>query len=288
MFRAYFNIIKQISVRCELGVLDCLKGLLVAVAWQLYKRTIGFPVIINTFQNTLFILRPNCNISSRFVYEGSPDQRFVTTPSKFSGENVNFVDVGANVGMYATLLCHDFESGWVFEPNPVAFEMARQNLAINGALDKFKMMEAVAGSHSGIVKFPLLDIPLPTARVGDESGGGMIERDMYCLDELLDHDREYVIKIDTEGFDGEVIRGLEKVLSDRLVKICLFECHTDKLLNSIIHFLKVDNDFDYEIMDGIRHIDSDEDFAKRNRDLFMVRKDLVSVYTEYTSRLTCE
>lgn len=284
MFRAILNIYNQISVRCELGALDCLKGLLLAVVWQLYKRTIGLPVIIHTFQNVSFILRPNCNISSRFVYEGCPDEKFVRMLSKFSDGNVGFVDVGANVGMYSTLLCHDFKSGWVFEPNPVAFEMARQNLAINGVLDKFKMMEAAVGSQRGTVKFPLLDIPLPTAKVGDGSGGEMIERDMYRLDELLDSEREYVIKIDAEGFDVEVIKGLEKVLSDGLVKICLFECHTDEYLQSIIHFLKVDNDFDYEIMDGVQHIENDKVSARRNRDLFMVRKDLVSAYIEFTSR----
>jgi len=283
MFRGIFNIYKQILIRCELGVLDCLKGLLLAVAWQLYKRTIGFPLIIHTFRDTLFILRPNCNISSRFVYESCPDERFVTMLSKFSSGDVDFVDVGANVGMYPALLCNDFESGWIFEPNPVAFEMARQNLAINNALDKFKMMEAAVGSHIGTVKFPLLDIPLPTARVGTQSDGEMIERDMFRLDELLSRDREYVIKIDAEGFDVEVIKGLENVLSDRLVRICLFECHTDEFLKSIIHFLKVDNDFDYEIMDGIQHIENDEPFARRNRDLFMVRKDLVSAYIEYTT-----
>ncbi|MCF6255895.1 MAG: FkbM family methyltransferase [Gammaproteobacteria bacterium] len=285
MFRAIFNVYKQILVRRELSVLDCLKGMFVAVAWQLYKRIIGLPIIIHTFQDTSFILRPNCNISSRFVYEGRPDEVFVKMLSKFSGGDVDFVDVGANVGMYPALLCHDFESGWIFEPNPVAFEMARQNLAINGVTDKFKMMEAAVGSHRGTVKFPLLDIPLPTARVGDERGGKMIERDMVRLDELFGYDREYVIKIDAEGFDVEVIKGLKNLLSERLVRVCLFECHTNEYLKSIIHFLKADNDFDYEIMDGKNRIDNNDFVARknRNRDLFMVRKDLVNAYIEYTN-----
>jgi len=283
MFSAIFNIYKQVSIRCELGVLDCLKGVFLAVGWQLYKRTIGLPIIIYTFQGTAFILRSNCNISSRFVYEGCPDEKFVGMLSRFSGKNVDFVDVGANVGMYPTLLCHDFESGWLFEPNPIAFEMARQNLAINGVLDKFKMVEAAVGSHSGTVKFPLLDIPLPTARVGDESGGRVIERDIFRLDEVLDHNREYVIKIDAEGFDVEVIKGLKSLLSDELVRVCLFECHADEYLKSIFHFINVENDFNYEVMDGRLCIQGGDVSVRRNRDLFMVRKDLLSTYIEYLS-----
>ncbi len=284
MFGAIFNIHKQISVRCESGVFGRLKGLILAVGWQLYKRIIGLPIIIHTFRNTSFILRPNCNISSRFVYEGRPDEVFVKMLSKFAGENIDFVDVGANVGMYSVLLCHDFESGWIFEPNPVAFEMARQNLAINSVLDNFRMIEAAVGAHKGTVKFPLLDMPLPTARVGDENGGKMIERDMFRLDEFLSHGREYVIKIDAEGFDVEVIKGLKDLLSERLVRICLFECHTDEYLKSILHFINVDNDFDYDVMDGGRCVQGDKVSVKRNRDLFMVRKDLVSTYIEYSSR----
>lgn len=279
MVSAIKNISSQLLVRQKDDGFGFIKGLFLALVWQVYKRLIGLPVIINTYRKTSFILRPSCITSSRFVYEKTPDKREIEILAAFAGNNVMFVDVGANVGLYSVLLCRDFDEAILFEPNPVAATMLMKNIAINEKLDKYKIYEAAVGAKNGQVSFPVLDSPLPTAKISSDASEVTIERKLICLDDILLGSRQIVIKIDAEGFDAEVIMGLTRCLSESKVRICLFECHTLEILKKVYDFLYKNNKLSYSIYDETRLIDTLDDFSqKMNRDIFIVRNDIVDNY----------
>lgn len=276
MFSALRNVRRQLGVRLDTSIWSFLRGVLLGGAWQLYKRTLKWPLLVKTYRNTYFLLRPNCITSSRFVYERRPDWRFVSVLALFGGEDVAFVDVGANVGLYSVLLCGVFPRGWLFEPNPVAAEMARQNLALNSADMNFKVIHAVADAEHGSVEFPALDSPLPTAQVGQRGDNGTITVSAVRLDSFLRADSDYVMKVDAEGMDLNVIRGLEGILAKRLIRACLFECHTDKTLQGVMEFV---SPFGYSLMDERYRPYLDTTLGGRSRDLFVIRDDLLKLMT---------
>jgi len=279
MISSIINISNQLLIRQSDNVFGFLKGLVLALIWQLYKRTLGFPIIIETYTGALFILRSNCITSSRFIYEGKPDEKYIRILSFFASENTVFVDVGANVGLYSALMVGNFNKAILFEPNPVAATMLMQNIAVNKKINDYKIYEAAVGAEEGQVSFPALDNPLPTASITSDASIDTIERKMYRLDDVLGDNEEFVIKIDAEGFDAEVVIGLSKKLEDGKVKICLFECHNLRILKKVYDFLFVENKYNYSIYDESRKIDVLDDFTeKKNRDIFIVRNDLASEY----------
>ena len=286
MANAIKNISTQLLVRQKNSWLGFLKGMFLAVIWQVYKRTLAYPVIIQTYRKTSFILRYNCITSSRFVYEGTPDEKYIIILASFASENTVFVDVGANVGLYSVLLSGDFDKAILFEPNPVAASMLKKNIAVNEKTSDYQVYEAAVGAERGKVSFPVLESPLPTASISLDSSENVIERDLYCLDDVLGEVEEFVVKVDAEGFDAEVIMGMKNRLDNKKVKICLFECHNLKILKKVYDFLFVENKFEYSIFDEKIQIDDLESFSqKKNRDIFIVRNDLVDAYIKQSESL---
>lgn len=271
---AILNIIKQVLYRQRFGLISVAYGFFLAVCWQVYKRTIGLPLLIMTYRGTRFLLRPNCVTSSRFVYEACPDAHFVDVLAAFVDPDTIFVDVGANVGLYSVLLCRDFQRGVLFEPNPYAARAARHNLALNDAADRFQVIEAAAGDQDGTVKFPVMTSYDTQARVGGEGPTGeMRDVPVIRLDKFLSAGTPFVVKIDAEGYDAEIIAGLKELFANRSVKLCLFECNTDEILTKV---MRVVSSSGYVIMDGERAVDQGS--FSRSRDLFIVNPDFLAVY----------
>lgn len=123
-----------------------------------------------------------------------------------------FVDVGANIGLFSLLASRKVgPTGRVIavEPNPVALRRLRQNLALNPTL-AVEVIEAAASDHVGEVALTQPD---------DWNLGGTCVSDtgttrVRCapMAELLVPFRlarpPDVIKIDVEGHEPAVIRGL--------------------------------------------------------------------------------
>lgn len=271
-FQPLRNIARQLGVRKKRGLASLTRGIVLGGLWQIYKRTIKLPVLITTYKNTNFLIRPNCITSSRFVYEGRPDELFVNALAGFSGTGVRFVDIGANVGLYTVLLCRTFERGWLFEPNPVAAEMARQNLALNSADLNFSVVHAAADSKPGKLEFPILKSPLPTAQVGQQAGHGTIVVDAIKLDEYLEANTDYVIKIDAEGMDLNVVTGLQNLFIKKRIRACLFECHEDSTLIGVRNIV---SSLGYSLADEHGNPFENLTLDGRSRDLFVVRDDLL-------------
>lgn len=265
----------QIRQRLNYGIWSYVIGLILLPLWQFYKRIVKLPLVVQTYMNTSFILKPNCVISSRFVYEKCPDENFIRTLADFGDETTHFVDVGANVGLYSALLFDQFKSVHAFEPNSVAADRLEENLGVNLAKNT-TVYRAAAGSSSGTVRFPLLDIPLPTAAIieDDDDSTNTIEVEMLSLDDVLPNEGELVVKIDVEGHDAAVLEGLTRRLATGQVRICLFEATNQTVLEKILTQVSGSG---YVIHDGNRKINAVKE--TRCHDLFLVRENLVHQLT---------
>jgi FkbM family methyltransferase len=156
-------------------------------------------------------------------------QKHITHSSLFSiKKDAIVIDVGANIGIMTLNFARITPKGHVFafEPTNYAFSKLQKNIVLNPELQKritivqsfvssvskkSTDMTAYAswklgGAHDGIKH----DIHGGTIK--DTSTIGAISLDDYCsLNRVSNVD---LIKIDTDGYEYDVLKGAEKIISD--------------------------------------------------------------------------
>jgi FkbM family methyltransferase len=140
--------------------------------------------------------------------------------SRFFQRGGVFADIGANSGNHTVFVARFLHPKQViaFEPNPVASRLLKVNIALNGLRD------IVDISNLGI---GLSDAPgkaiaqIPSGNLG---GTFMLEAENGALrlapgDDLMGGRKIDFIKIDVEGMEMHVLRGLRRAISMRRPRI---------------------------------------------------------------------
>lgn len=137
-------------------------------------------------------------------------------------------DVGANVGHYTRLFADRVGSSGVvfaFEPSPVNFLRLRDACA---SLGNAKLLQLGLGRENSKVSFQQgADDLGATSRVV-ESGDGQVTVDIRSGESLIREGQASVpdaIKIDVEGFEGEVLEGLGEYLRSPTLRSLGIEVH---------------------------------------------------------------
>ena len=178
-----------------------------------------------------FYLRNQCNRVLRFYVgdELDPERNGEAWLLRELAPRVaNFVDVGANVGNWAAMLWaqQPMARGLLLEPAESALEHLHTRFGSN---ERAAIIAAAAGAHEGVADF------FEDAGAGETSSLfvdhapiGAIRRqvrvtalDTVCAERgltVID-----LLKIDAEGYDFQVLRGAEKLLTQQQVGVVQFE-----------------------------------------------------------------
>jgi FkbM family methyltransferase len=132
-----------------------------------------------------------------------------------------FYDIGANIGFFSVLaarLVGMQGQVYAFEPLPENADAIRRNIKLN-AFDNIQVIEAAVAERAGAAEF----------MVSHYSGGSslaaasippdlkeIITVEMVALDDLLEQGRilpPHVVKIDVEGAELQVLKGMPQILS---------------------------------------------------------------------------
>jgi FkbM family methyltransferase len=246
-----------------------IKRLFYAFGWQLWKRIIKKPVIINLDNKTKYIAYPNTPMGSFPIYARIYDSEKILFLRKVLKSSGIMIDVGANMGIYSLLLKDKFDFFILFEPIKETASICEANLNLNRV--KYKMFEMAVGNEKGSVGFSLKSDFDTTAKIDNKEGIYTVNIDK--LDNIIK--KEYYskinfIKIDVEGFELEVLKGAENLIDKSSVKIIQFERLKTTPLEPI---LKIFKKHGWEVFtlnkDSIPSFDK-EDIEKAH-DLFAVR-----------------
>jgi FkbM family methyltransferase len=139
-------------------------------------------------------------------------------------------DVGANIGQSIDEFEKRFKDPCIhaFEPSPKAFATLKQNFGSSGKITMNQLaVGATKGSH---VLFENSHTELSSLLEPDTAcGGAVINRprvdvisiDSYCEQNDIEH--IHILKVDTQGFDFEVIKGCKNLMSSDRIDLIFLE-----------------------------------------------------------------
>lgn len=212
-------------------------------------------IIARTFKVDLIRLAySEAGLLNSFSLEASGEKHFIT--QELSGliqsDNPVFFDVGANKGTFSSLLEKHFPKAeiWAFEPNPYTYEVLKKKKAentynigfgekqatLNLYFNTADKMSVQASSDPQILKEiakqeNLTSVPITVETI-----------DAFCLKHKID--RIHFLKIDTEGFELEVLQGAKSLIKNQKIDIIQFEFNEVNIVKR--RFLK---DF-YDLLEG--------------------------------------
>jgi FkbM family methyltransferase len=158
-----------------------------------------------------------------------------------------FIDVGANIGLhsiFASSLVGKTGSVYSFEPHPRINSLLRQNLEINGLLDKVTVSSSAISDQTGAdVDFEYFDnhpgmSGLKVAQWIIEKNHGSttnIKVNTTTLDCFVEQNdlSPSLIKIDTEGHEYKVLLGCVKIIKNHPSCVFLME-YEKKMAQAVI------------------------------------------------------
>lgn len=166
------------------------------------------------------------------------------------GDNV--VDIGANLGFFTLMISRIIGNEgkiFCFEPSLLTYNKLISNLKINEIQNAYPENFGI-GSKDGHYKLKrnkkysgLSSIVVNNSNHVYEEEIKVTTLDNYFLNKNVKID---LIKIDTEGFEPEVLRGAEKVIKNYKPIICI-ELGGGKFLKSSTEAMQILNQFGYRL-----------------------------------------
>jgi len=162
--------------------------------------------------------------------------------SQINRESV-VVDIGANIGVYTIQMAKRAKKVYAIEPDREIFKILTKNVEENG-FDNVELINAAAGAKKEKLNFFKNTNNFGDGRVGKIEGRYKtveINRLVDCLrldDILINEQYISLIKIDTQGWEPEVIEGAKKVIEKDSPVLFLEYTPSDYRDEKMINFLQ--------------------------------------------------
>ena len=219
--------------------------------------------------NMLEIAHFERGICKYFEVSGKGEPLFLKSflPTIIPGERLVMFDVGANTGEYSNLLNEVFPSAKIysFEPNPCSF---LHLAAKSGQCKQINAFSLGVGDHefrstiyseknnpesqlASLVPGIMTDLHQHADANIIEFDIDIVSLDSFCNSKGIQH--IHFLKIDTEGYELNVLKGAIKLISRKAIDVVQFEFNEMNIYARV--FLK---DF-YEALPGFDFFRMDED-----------------------------
>jgi FkbM family methyltransferase len=138
------------------------------------------------------------------------------------------LDIGANIGYFTLIMAKRAKLVYAFEPEPRNFHILQKNTEINN-IKNAKLYNAAVTEASGTSTLYLCDSNRGMHRIyqSDWCREGTTEVKTIRIDDIIDH--ADFIKIDVEGAELGVLKGMRKILEKRK-SIALMEFHPPSII----------------------------------------------------------
>lgn len=190
--------------------------------WQIKSRVNSHPSVYPYGEKSKIIVRKGLTGATGNLYAGLHEFSDMSFLLHFLRPTDLFVDIGANIGSYSILGASERHAETIsIEPIPQTFKILKENMVLNHVSDHVTCLNIGMGSKKGILKFTKdLDTVNHVAKSHDKN---TINVQVKRFDELIELKKTTLVKMDVEGFETEVIRGMENALLNQNFKALIIE-----------------------------------------------------------------
>lgn len=204
-----------------------LRRICIFFVWQFRKRVSSKPIETTLLNGLRVQVWPDCGNSPSALYYALPNSEHL----HFLRANLDggtFLDIGANVGLVSLLVADKVEHAILFEPSPTPAQRAKNNISINDL--KFEVFPLALSDATGTIEFENLSGASPCNRTVDgfTTSAPTIKVERITFDDFM---RKYnvpagsirAVKVDVEGHENSVLRGMVGFLKNQRPKLVMFE-----------------------------------------------------------------
>ncbi|MDN3358953.1 FkbM family methyltransferase [Actinomadura sp. DC4] len=179
---------------------------------------------------------PHDGLARHIVWTDMRDWEATTQPVLFdlARQAEVFVDVGAYSGIYTVLACvaNPRLRAVAVEPNPSKLPQLRSNVTANGITDRVTIIGKALSARAGTARLAIPGDDSTASLRGRRAGDRAVDVDVTTGDVVLDGLRVGLVKIDVEGFESDVVKGMARVLRTHHPKI-IAECLDPEALDEL-------------------------------------------------------
>jgi len=201
------------------------KALMRFAYWQLQSRFSTSRFIVKPFiGNVKFYAAKGLTGITGNIYTGLHEFTDMAFLLHFLQPEDLFFDIGANVGSYTLLASGQTGANSItLEPVKSTFEILSKNIELNNLQNKVQLINAGAGAQAGEIRFSADEDTGNHVLAENETGKtNTITVPVITVDSLsIDHPA--LIKIDVEGFETEVLKGMAVTLTLPVLKAIIIE-----------------------------------------------------------------
>jgi len=164
-------------------------------------------------------------ISKPILWLGEYEQGVTQILLKFFQKDTNFLDVGANIGYFSLIAGKKCSQGKVlsFEPDPTNYNLLSSNIALNG-LNNIRAYNLALSDRDENLYFSTMGFDQNLgARFTAKETATLKQHSLpqaktptqikaIAFDNFLPNEKIDIIKIDVEGFELNVLRGMKELL----------------------------------------------------------------------------
>jgi FkbM family methyltransferase len=211
-------------------------------------------------ENRMLLNINDVGISKELILTGIHEKNSTAYFKTILKEGMQIGEFGANIGYYALLasnLIGNQGKIYAFEPSPVNFKELKQNITLNKKESYFNLINKGVGAENAVMKFYISTKGNMSSFIKREESGEIknikvidvevIKADEYFKDKPLDF-----VRMDVEGFETDIIKGMHEILSRPGKPSGLFiEVHSEllhKRNSSAGVFIKLLAGYGYEVV----------------------------------------
>lgn len=216
------------------------------IRWQLASRIVRLPVIFPYAEKSALIMKRGQRVATGNYYNGLFEFEEMAFVLHYLKEGDSFIDVGANIGSFTILAANEVGVDTVaIEPIPSTYRNLLENIRINGVESAVRALNIGLGSQEGTLKFTNDHSAINHVVRADTPGA--IDVQVKKFDSVIDIVKHSLVKIDVEGFEIEVLKGMTVALSNPNLQTILIETNNSGkrygVGNEDIHSFLVDRGF---------------------------------------------
>ena len=202
------------------------KSLVRFITWQLQSMLMPSKLFVKHFIYPVkFYARKKLTGITGNIYTGLHEFDDMGFLLHFLRPGDIFYDIGANVGSYTLLASGVCKAKSVtIEPVKAAFDILTKNIGLNHLQNEVQLLHSGAGSYNGSAIFSSNeDTTNHVIPNNDTIDGETTLTSIIKIDEVFEKSSPALIKIDVEGYETEVLKGMTETLKQPNLKAIIIE-----------------------------------------------------------------